>query len=345
MVGLTVNNISKSFGNSIALDKVDLQILPGQVVALLGPSGSGKSTLLNIIAGLEKADSGQVFWNGSELNNIPTHQRGFGLMFQDYALFPHLSVFENVAYGLRMAKQDRIMIQKRVFEVLSLVGLESLAQRDVNSLSGGEQQRVALARSLAPKPKFLMLDEPLGALDRSLRERLAMDLRTILHHLGQTALYVTHDQEEAFTIADSIVLLDQGRVVQFGSPLDIYQNPNSEFVARFLGMNNLIIGKASGKAIADTDLGQIYLPAPMEGKIKILLRPDKFHPGGDGPYSLSGKIVETVLRGPICRAVVTVNSNDLVFDFPPQACLHNPGSIIKLSYNPEDAVEVWPLLE
>lgn len=343
MVGLNVIKVSKSFGTTQAVDQVDMHIAPGQVAALLGPSGSGKSTLLNIIAGLEKPDAGQVFWNDTDLGNVPIHQRGFGLMFQDYALFPHMDVFDNVAYGLRMSGHKELDIRKRVSEVLSLVGLEGFSQRDVNSLSGGEQQRIALARSLAPQPQFLMLDEPLGALDRTLRERLVFEMRTILRHLGQTALYVTHDQEEAFTIADSIVLLNQGHVEQVGSPIEIYQDPRSIFVARFLGMTNLINGKASGNAVAETPVGPITLPVPASGNITILLRPDKFLPGREGPSILKGKVQETVLRGPVCRAAIQVENQVLSFDFPPQACLYIAGSPIELSYDPVSAIEIWPL--
>lgn len=342
MAGLNVVKVSKSFGQTLALNRVDLRILPGQVAALLGPSGCGKSTMLNVIAGLEKPDSGQVFWNDVDMGPVPVHQRSFGLMFQDYALFPHMTVFENVAYGLRMAGKDHYRVKERTSEVLTLVGLEDLALRDVNSLSGGEQQRVALARSLAPQPSFLMLDEPLGALDRSLRERLVLELRTILRHLGQTALYVTHDQEEAFSIADSVVVLNQGRVEQVGSPFEIYQKPRSVFVARFLGMTNLISGNATGEALAETSLGPIRLPAPAAGKITILLRPDKFVTGEDGPYTLTGKVIETVLRGPLCRAIIQVKNQPLTFDFPPKICLCEAGSLINLSYDPADAIEVWP---
>jgi ABC-type Fe3+/spermidine/putrescine transport system ATPase subunit len=342
MAGLSVVNVSKSFGETKALDRVDLRVLPGQVAAILGPSGCGKSTLLNIIAGLEKPDTGHIYWNDLDLSAVPVHQRGFGLMFQDYALFPHLTVFENVAYGLRMAGHEQFRVQERVNEVLSLVGLEELASRDVNSLSGGEQQRVALARSLAPQPALLMLDEPLGALDRSLRERLVLDLRTILRRLGQTALYVTHDQEEAFSIADSVVVLNQGRVEQVGSPFEIYQKPHSVFVARFLGMTNMIPGTASGNLLAETSLGMITLPSPAAGKITILLRPDKFSANNTGPYTLKGNVVETVLRGPVCRAIIKVKDVPLTFDFPPQLCLHKAGSPIELSYDPAEAVEFWP---
>jgi ABC-type Fe3+/spermidine/putrescine transport system ATPase subunit len=215
---LLVKDVHKSFGQTRALAGVSFDIQPGETLALLGPSGCGKSTLLNVIAGLETPDHGEVHWDGMPLAGMPAHKRGFGLMFQDYALFPHLSVARNVAFGLEVAKQERQAIESRVDEMLALVGLEDYAQREPDTLSGGEQQRVALARALAPGPRLLMLDEPLGALDRALREDLLKELRYILQQIHQTALYVTHDQEEAFSIADRVAVMRLGRTEQVGTP-------------------------------------------------------------------------------------------------------------------------------
>ncbi len=245
--GLTLRDIHKSFGSKQALSGVSFQVLEGETVALLGPSGCGKSTLLGIIAGLESPDQGEVLWAGESLAATPAHQRGFGLMFQDFALFPHRDVFGNVAFGLQMAKWSSAQIELRVREVLELVGLPGFERRDVNTLSGGEAQRVALARSLAPGPRLLMLDEPLGSLDRTLRERLVIDLRQILRQSHQTAIYVTHDQEEAFIIADRVVVMNAGRVEQTGPAQEIYRQPAGVFVARFLGLNNLIPGEVEAR--------------------------------------------------------------------------------------------------
>ncbi|MFN8566897.1 MAG: ABC transporter ATP-binding protein [Kouleothrix sp.] len=226
-----MRNLYKSYGGAPALRGVSLALAPGSIVGLLGPSGCGKTTLLRLIAGLEQADSGSIAFDGRPIDDLPTHLRGFGLMFQDYALFPHHDVAGNVAFGLRMHNLPRAQITARVAEMLDLVGLAGYARRRVYELSGGERQRVALARSLAPSPRLLMLDEPLGALDRALRERLLDELRSILKRVGVTSVYVTHDQAEAFAVADWLVLMRAGQVAQQGLPEQVYRQPASQFVA------------------------------------------------------------------------------------------------------------------
>ncbi|HEX5333479.1 MAG TPA: ABC transporter ATP-binding protein [Cellulomonas sp.] len=218
-----------------AVDDVTLDIAPGAVLALLGPSGCGKSSLLRAVAGLEPAAAGTVAWNGVDLAGVPVHRRGFGLMFQDGQLFPHRDVAGNVEFGLRMAGLDRPAREVRVRELLEVVGLAGYERRPVATLSGGEQQRVALARSLAPSPRLLLLDEPLSALDRALRERLAEDLRTALTATGTTALLVTHDHDEAFAVADRIAVMEAGRLLQVAEPAELWQRPATRQVAEFLG--------------------------------------------------------------------------------------------------------------
>ena len=242
---LEIKNIKKTYDNQLLLKGVSFKVEQGETVCLLGPSGSGKSTLLNIISGLQKPEEGQVLWNGRDLCEVPVHKRQFGLMFQDYALFPHRNVVENVAFGLRMKGLTKKEIDENVHDALRQVNMENFAHRRVTDLSGGEQQRVALARALAPRPRLLMLDEPLGALDRALREQLTGELRNLLHHTGIPAIYVTHDQEEAFTIADRLILLSEGCVAQVGSPDEIYNNPDSRWVATFLGMKNFLEGDSN----------------------------------------------------------------------------------------------------
>jgi len=246
---LTVTDVSKSYPGLPVLKEASFAVDPGEIVCLLGPSGCGKTTLLRIVAGLETPDTGTVAFAGQDVHDIPVHRRKFGFMFQDYALFPHKDVAANVAFGLRMQGLPAPQIAERVQEMLALVALDGYEQRRVVELSGGEQQRVALARSLAPRPQLLMLDEPLGALDRALREQLMNELRTILKRVGVTALYVTHDQEEAFAVSDRVLIMraqpeqgEGGWIEQEGTPSEVYRHPATEYVARFLGFRNLLRG-------------------------------------------------------------------------------------------------------
>ena len=257
---LSIQRITKTYANTLLLDDVSLTVRDGEIMCLLGPSGSGKTTLLRIIAGLEQPESGDIFFDGQNMRDVPVHQRHFGMMFQDLALFPHKNVFENVAFGLRMHNASREQVSARVRETLELVDLTGLEERNVNNLSGGEQQRVALARSLAPHPRLLMFDEPLGALDRILREQLIADVRAILKRVGMTALYVTHDQDEAFAIADRIAIIHETRLMQIGTPEEIYRAPANAFVAQFLGMTNLFPAKYLADNRVECALGIFAAP-------------------------------------------------------------------------------------
>jgi spermidine/putrescine transport system ATP-binding protein len=240
---LTLTDISKTYEGKSLLNGVSFNVDMGETVCLLGASGSGKSTLLRIIAGLEPPEAGRVLWDGADLAPIPSHARDFGLVFQDYALFPHLTVFDNIAFGLRMRNLPKSEIQKRVEESLETVTMCGFESRRVTELSGGEQQRVALARALAIHPRLLMFDEPLGALDRSLKEDLLNELRSILRRTNIPAIYVTHDQEEAFAIADRILLLHAGTIVREGTPAHVWNDPQSAWAARFLNVGNVVEGK------------------------------------------------------------------------------------------------------
>jgi ABC-type Fe3+/spermidine/putrescine transport system ATPase subunit len=338
---LEIQDICKRYDQTQALDGVSFEVVQGEVVALLGPSGCGKSTLLGIIAGLEAPDSGRVLWDGADQAEIPPHRRGFGLMFQDYALFPHMDVFDNVAFGLRMSGLPADEIKQQVNGALALVGLPGFESRDTTRLSGGEQQRVALARSLAPQPQLLMLDEPLGSLDRALRERLLLDLRHILRSTGQTTLYVTHDQEEAYTLADRLVLMQAGRVAQVGSPRQVYAHPASVFVAHFLGFGNIFEGQLSpdGKHV-ETAIGELPLPEPAQGKVCVLLRPDVVELGSGGPQTLTGILREVDFHGGQTRAQVEVGGRLLQFDFDTHTALPAAGEPLTVSYDPALAVQV-----
>lgn len=236
---LEIEALTVSFGETIAVQDVDLSVEQGEILCIVGPSGCGKSTLLRSIAGLEQAQDGDVRINGDSMMITPVHQRDFGLMFQEYALFPHMNVVENIAFGLRMKKFSSDDRDARVAEILELVGLHGFQDRDVTQLSGGERQRVALGRSLAPNPRLLMLDEPLGALDKTLKDRLVTELRTILKSTHVTTLYVTHDQQEAFVVGDRVAVMNKGKIEQIGTPEIVYRKPRTIFVATFLGLNNV----------------------------------------------------------------------------------------------------------
>ena len=240
---LQVSDIHKTYEGKPLLKGISFVLAESEIVCLLGPSGGGKSTLLRIIAGLETPYSGQVMWNGMDLENVPPHERNFGFMFQDYALFPHRTVMQNIAFGLRMKGAGAAEIDRRVAELLEKVNMAAFAGRKVTDLSGGEQQRVALARTLAPKPRLLLLDEPMGALDHSLAEQLLIELRQVLRESGAPTIYVTHDQQEAFSIAERLFIIHDGQIVQQGPPQQVYQHPASRWAAEFFGLTNLIDGK------------------------------------------------------------------------------------------------------
>ena len=346
---LRLVNIEKSFGATRAVRGVSFEVAQGEILALLGPSSCGKSTVLAMIAGLEKPDQGQIFWDDLPLHGIPPHQRGFGLMFQDYALFPHLNVDANVAFGLRMAGLPEATVRQRLAEVLALVGLAGLERRDVNTLSGGEQQRVALARSLAPGPRLLMLDEPLGSLDRALRERLVAELHLILKNSRQTAIYVTHDQEEAFALADRVAVMNAGRLEQVEAPQLIYQQPSTAFVARFVGLNNLFPGQvqtSAGRKVLLTPLGQIPLNTELSGPVTVLLHPGAIQLNGavePRQVRLEGQVVERSFRGSLCRVVLAVGEQRLAFDFASSARLPEVGEKASLAFDPEQDLRLFPL--
>jgi len=279
---LSVKNIFKDYENQPLLRGVSFDVQQGETVCLLGRSGSGKSTILRIIAGIEKPEKGEILWDESNLQDVPVHKRKFGFMFQDYALFPHKNVFDNIAFGLNMQNLPAEIIHLKVDEILKKVKLEKFAHRQISDLSGGEQQRVAFARALAPEPRLLMLDEPLGALDRTLREQLMLELRTLLHETQVPAIYVTHDQEEAFSIADRLILLNEGKIVQNAEPQVIYHNPANAWVAEFFGLTNLVKGEliTIEPTIVKTEFGEIHVsgqkPADLEigKKVTVLIRPE-----------------------------------------------------------------------
>ena len=279
MVSVELREIEKRW-EDFALRVERLKARNGEFLTLLGPSGCGKTTTLRIIAGLEKPDSGEVLFDGKAVNDLPPYERNIGIVFQDYALFPHMTVFKNVAFGLEMRRVPRGEIERRVKRALELVNLEGLENRYPEQLSGGQQQRVALARALVVEPEVLLLDEPLSNLDAKIRERLRSEIKRIQRELGITAIYVTHDQEEAMAISDRIAVMNFGRVEQVGKPLELYYRPKTEFVARFLGTSNILELEAENGVAR---LGSIQFRVGIEGKVRIFFRPEsvKIREGSD----------------------------------------------------------------
>ena len=301
-MGLSVHGLTVRYGSLAAVSDVDLSVPDGSVLALLGPSGCGKSTLLRAVAGLEPAAAGRVCWDDVDLAGVPVHRRGFGLVFQDGQLFPHRDVAGNVAFGLRMRRSSGAATRARVASLLDLVGLSGYESRRSTSLSGGEQQRVALARALAPSPRLLLLDEPLSALDRALREQLALDLARVL--TGTTALVVTHDHDEAFTLADRVALMRAGRIVQTGAPAEVWRRPVDEETARFLGCG-VFVPATVHSGVATCELGSVDLPWAPPGEAVLGLRPSALHPAATG---VKGEVVQRVHRRDHVRLRVRLES-------------------------------------
>lgn len=313
---LRVSGIVKEFEGKTLLRAIDFTVSSGQTLCLLGKSGSGKSTILRIIAGIEKPDQGKILWNGDQLNDVPVHKRNFGLMFQDYALFPHLSVWENVAFGLRMHGMPREERENLVKEALAQVNMSGFAHRRVTDLSGGEQQRIALARSLAAKPALLMLDEPLAALDQALRVDLQEEVRSTLHNAAIPVIYVTHDQEEAVVVGDHLALLHDGVIVQAGETEQVYRQPVNQWAAEFLGLTNFLSGEVVSLDPLEikTNCGILLpgssskTPVNIGQQVTLLLLPTgiTLNLNSENQNLIKGKIISSVFRGTHYRLSVQV---------------------------------------
>ncbi|MCP3890574.1 MAG: ABC transporter ATP-binding protein [Desulfobulbaceae bacterium] len=346
---LEVSQLSNSYAGKPLLQNVSFSLKKGDILCLLGRSGSGKTTLLRLIAGLEQGQSGTISFDGNDIYATPPHKRGFGMMFQEYALFPHKNVAENIAFGLEMKKLPAEQKRAQVKKMLDLVGLSGFGTRRIDELSGGEQQRVALARSLAPEPRLLLLDEPLGSLDRTLRDRLTMEIRQILKSIGVTAVFVTHDQVEAFSVADKIAVLQSGKLGQFDSPEQLYRYPANREIAKFLGFSNLLDGTLDNtKNIFHSRLGQFSVTSQEEqattvpkgkgkGEAILLIRPEgarleteKSAPEEGHHISLCGKVTAKYYLGSSYKVSVTVNEIDLTFDLALSPPPPEPGEKIKL---------------
>jgi len=300
---LDIAGAEKAFGATMVLGGVDLRVGAGEFVSLLGPSGCGKTTLLRIVAGLLAADRGRVRLDGADITARPPHKRDVGVVFQNYALFPHLTVAENVAFGLKARRRAAGETRAAVTRFLELVHLSAFADRSVRALSGGQQQRVAVARALAVGPKLLLLDEPFSALDRKLRETMQIELRRLLRELGATAVFVTHDQEEALTMSDRIAVMNRGAIEHLATPQEIYRNPATPFTLEFVGLSTRLRGRvvasAGGTVTVDTPLGLVRGPGshPAGAEVLVALRPERIKVGGEGENRVSGTVRDAVFQG------------------------------------------------
>ena len=349
MTSIELQHIRKVFPNTVALEDINLQIPPGELLFLLGPSGCGKSTLLRIIAGLLEPTSGHILFDNRDVTQLHTDQRNAVMCFQNYALWPHMTVRQNVAFGLSMRGGTAAEHSARALEMLRLVQLDRLAERKPNALSGGQQQRAALARALAVEPKCLLLDEPLSNLDAKLRLEMRSEIRRLCKAAGYTTIYVTHDQKEALSIADRIVLLKDGRIAQIGPPTELYNHPRNSFVADFIGQTNLLHGattdESTGARRVQTEIGPLLATAHSDlrpGKIIISIRPEKIRvvrpgqPQSPGANRLTGKIIENTFLGEASEHLVQVGLQTLRLTSSPP--ILDAAGEISLEIDPSDCV-------
>ena len=350
---LELRDLTKTFGGVVAVDRVSLDVPAGAFVSLLGPSGSGKTTTLNLIAGFLSADSGDILFDGGSVAGISPHRRNIGMVFQSYSLFPHMTVADNVAFPLRMRTTlTRDAARARVAEMLALVQLSHLAGRYPRQLSGGQQQRVAMARALVSRPRLLLMDEPLGALDKKLREQMQIEIKQIHRSVGTTVVYVTHDQSEALTMSDIVVVMHQSRIAQVGTPRALYEQPASLFVADFLGDSNLLPGKiaamAGGHAQVEIGNGQVIraaigkVDAAVGKPTVVLVRPEDMTaaagPATTDGASISGAVTEVSYHGDCYRLDIAIGSDRLKVKIPRDAAADmTPGRTVTVSWRPDAA--------
>lgn len=314
-ISISLEGLSKSFGNAVALQPTDLAVRQGEFLTLLGPSGSGKSTLLNLIAGAIAPSSGKIMLDGRDLTNVPPRDRGIGMVFQNYALMPHMTVFDNVAYPLRTRRVPSAEIKTRVMESIERVGLKGFEDRKPRQLSGGQQQRVGIARCIVYSPEIIMMDEPLGALDKKLREQMQGEIKRLHQEMGTTFIYVTHDQEEALNLSDRVCLMNVGEIAQLGTPDELYFEPNSKYVAGFIGESNMMEGTAQDGNTLKIDSGDvIHVPTFAQAagtRLAAMVRPERLHLVHAGAADaastenrITGKVTEIAFVGSTTRLMV-----------------------------------------
>jgi putative spermidine/putrescine transport system ATP-binding protein len=306
---LVIEGLGKRYGATTALEPSSLSVAEGEFLTLLGPSGSGKTTLLQLVCGLVEASEGRVVIDGRDQSNMPVHQRDIGLVFQHYALFPHLTVAENIAFPLKMRGRNAAEIARRVGETLEMVHLGQLAKRFPRELSGGQQQRVALARCFVYQPSIILMDEPLGALDKKLREHMQIEIKRLHRESGATIVYVTHDQEEALALSDRICLMNHARIEQLGTPREIYEHPRTAFAADFIGISNIFRGKWDGNGSLETAHGRFSLPRGAQSpsaEPALVVRPEHLRLGEQDGNAVTGRVSEIVYAGSETRVIASL---------------------------------------
>lgn len=344
---LIIEGLSKQYGSVTALEPTNLTVPTGEFLTLLGPSGSGKTTLLQMVCGLVEPTSGRILIDGRDQTQTPVHQRDIGLVFQHYALFPHLTVAENIEFPLRMRAMSAEDIKRRVKDALAMVQLDHLAARFPRELSGGQQQRVALARSFVYQPSIILMDEPLGALDKKLREHMQIEIKQLHRETGATIIYVTHDQEEALAMSDRICLMNHARIEQLGTPHEIYARPATAFAADFIGISNIFRGRvdtSNGEKCLSTRHGQLRLPtgATYSGtEAAIVIRPEQISLGGNHGNTIEGRVIDAVYAGSETRLIVDLDEGETVIvRLPPGQPAPASGERATLGWNPDAAVLV-----
>lgn len=336
-----LRNVTKNFDDQQVLKGINLKIYENEFLTLLGPSGCGKTTTLRIIGGFEDADGGELLFGGIEISKLPPYKREINTVFQKYALFPHLNVFDNIAFGLTIKKTEKSVVKQKVERILQLVGLSGFEKRDVTSLSGGQQQRVAIARALINEPKVLLLDEPLGALDAKLRKEMQTELKKIQKEVGITFIYVTHDQEEALSMSDTVVVMNDGEIQQIGAPTDIYNEPENRFVARFIGESNIIEGNMIKDCLVkfdDFEFECVDKGFKPNEEVEVVLRPEDIDIVAPDENKICGTVKSVVFKGVHYEIMVETKYRDYMIhttDF------HPVGLEVGLTFGPDDIHVMW----
>jgi putative spermidine/putrescine transport system ATP-binding protein len=345
---LRAQGLSKHYGQTTALDAIDLAVAAGELLTVLGPSGSGKTTLLHIVAGLVEPSDGSLHIDGLEHTHTPVHRRDIGMVFQSYALFPHLTVAENVSFPLRMRHRPAAEIQRRVAAALDMVQLGHLTHRWPRELSGGQQQRVALARCFVYQPAIILMDEPLGALDKKLRDHMQLEIKRLHRDTGVTIIYVTHDQEEALALSDRICLMNRARIEQIGTPREIYERPVTEFAADFIGLSTIFRGELTGADVLQTPEGQFAVPSHASRGLgakqtaALVIRPEHMLIGQSTDCHVSGQVIEAVYTGAETRLIVKLSTGlELTARLPAPARGIEIGTTIDLGWNRESGTLVF----